>query len=98
MKACSHSVVRHTIDQLVPALKDNFQVKRKYKKLHDYRVRWWHVISGTEEDLDELQKVWEPVRIQTRWKLEPCFLHAEKVYKRIFGGKRLLQQSQLKQE
>ena len=79
MKACSHSAVKHAIDQLVPALKDKFQVKRKYKKLHDNRVRWWHVISGAEKDLEELQKAWEPVQIQTRWKLEPCLLDAKPV-------------------
>ena len=79
-KACSHSAVKHAINQLVPALKDKFQVKRKYKKSHDNIVRWWHVISGAEEDLKELQKAWEPVQVQTMWKLEPCLLYVEKVF------------------
>ena len=77
-----HSAVKHAINQLVPALKDKFLVKRKYKKSHDNIVRWWHVISGAEEDLKELQKAWEPVQVQTMWKLEPCLLYVEKV----FGG------------
>ncbi len=70
LKACSHTTVKRALDQLVPELKDKFQVKRRYKKLRGNKIRWWHVVSGAEQDLEDLQKAWEPVQIQTSWKLE----------------------------
>ena len=78
LKACSQTTVKHALDQLVPALKGKLQVKRKYKKLRDNRIRWWHVISGAEKDLEDLQKSWEVVHIQTRWKIEACLMDADK--------------------
>ena len=77
-KACSQTTVKHALDQLVPALKGKLQVKCKYKKLHDNRIHWWHVISGAEKDLEDLQKSWEVVHIQTRWKIEACLMDADK--------------------
>ena len=56
LKACSQTTVKYALDQLVPALKGKLQVKRKYKKLRDNRMHWWHVISGAEKDLEDLQK------------------------------------------
>lgn len=80
LKACSHTTVKHALDQLVPALKGKLEVKRKYKKLRDNRIRWWHVISGAEKDLEDLQKSWEVVHIQTRWKLESCLMDADQKF------------------
>ena len=77
LKACSHTTVKHALDQLVPALKGKLEVKRKYKKLRDNRICRWHVISGAEKDLEDLQKSWEVVHIQTRWKLESCLMDAD---------------------
>jgi len=34
------------------------------------------VISGAENDLEDLQRGWEVVQIQTKWKLEPCIMDA----------------------
>ena len=78
IKACSQTTVKHALDQLVPVLKGKLQVKLKYKKLRDNRICWWHVISGAEKDLEDLQKSWEVVHIQTRWKIEACLMDADK--------------------
>ena len=37
------------------------------------RQRWWYV-HGSESTLMELEAKWDQVKVQTSWKLEPCFL------------------------
>ena len=34
------------------------------------------VVSGAENNLEDLQRSWEVVQIQTKWKLEPCIMDA----------------------
>jgi len=37
------------------------------------RTKWWFVIHADEHLLSELDAKWEQVKLQTLWKLEPCF-------------------------
>jgi len=37
------------------------------------RLRWWHIVSGEEKDLSQLELEWGRVQIQMSWKLEPCY-------------------------
>ena len=49
-------------------------VKRKFKTAHndkDRVTKWWFVIRGEESVLEQLQKEWPTVGIQTSWRLEP---------------------------
>ena len=39
------------------------------------RTKWWFVIHAKEKLLSDLDAKWEPVKLQTLWKLEPCFRH-----------------------
>ena len=34
-------------------------LRRKFKRLHDNKTRWWHIVSGDEGDLDKLEGEWE---------------------------------------
>ncbi len=37
------------------------------------RNKWWYVIHADESLLSDLDTKWEQVKLQTSWKLEPCF-------------------------
>ena len=63
-----------TICQLTGTSKEKLQIKHKFKRLHDNKTRWWHIVSGDEGDLDKLEGEWEAVKLQTGWKLEKCFV------------------------
>ena len=74
LKAASALTVKNTICQLTGSALDKVQVKRKYKKLN--KIRWWHILSGSESDLEALDKKWEGVKVQMSWKLERCYIDA----------------------
>ena len=74
LKACSSIAAMQTISQLTGNSKEKLQIKRKFKRLHDNKTRWWHIVSGDEGDLDKLEGEWEAVKLQTGWKLEKCFV------------------------
>ena len=76
-KASSSTAVKHAIHQLTTIASDKLQVKRKFKTSHNNNViRWWHVISGEEAVLVQLEQEWEKVKLQTNWKIEPCLINA----------------------
>ena len=76
LKAASGVTVKNTICQLTGSALDKVQVKRKYEKLRGNKIRWWHILSGSESDLEALDKKWEGVKVQTSWKLECCYIDA----------------------
>ena len=50
------------------------RVKRKTKENPvTNRTKWWFVIHADECLLSDLDAKWEQVKLQTLWKLEPCF-------------------------
>ena len=51
-------------------------VKHKYKKLRGNKIRWCHILSGSESDLEALDKKWDGVKVQTSWKVECCYIDA----------------------
>ena len=59
LKAASAVAVKNTICQLTESALDTVQVKRKYKKLKGNKIRWWHILSGSESDLEALDRKWE---------------------------------------
>ncbi len=75
LKACSSQAVKCAINQLTAIGEDKIQVKRKYKTLRNNRLRWWHVVSGEEADLQQLESEWDKVQVQTNWKLEACLVN-----------------------
>ena len=61
---------------------ENLMVKRKYKTFSRTdggnpvrKTKWWFVISGNEESLQQLQEKWSAVKSQTGWTLEPVFIY-----------------------
>jgi len=46
-------------------------VKRKFRS-EGNRKRWWSLLRALEEVLELLETNWDPIQIQTNWKLEQC--------------------------
>jgi len=40
-------------------------------------VKWWFVVRGKESVLEQLQKEWPTISIQTSWRLEPVLGYAD---------------------
>ena len=52
----------------------NLQIKRKTVLDNAGEVkRWWFIIHASESVLCNLDDTWEQLKLQTGWKLEPCF-------------------------
>jgi len=48
-------------------MSENVAVKRRYKQMNGSGLRWWHIVSGEEKDLSQLELEWGQVQIQTSW-------------------------------
>ena len=51
------------------------KVKRKYKTACDNHAvvkKWWFILRGSEERLQQLENEWELAATHTSWKIEPC--------------------------
>lgn len=43
------------------------------------RTHWWFIVKGSESDLEELEKEWDRVQLQTGWKLEMCYMTSSSI-------------------
>lgn len=75
LKACPSSIIQSTISKLT-SVKDDLQVKRKFKKLPGGKTTWWFVIHTHEYILCKLDEEWEKVKMQTGWALQHCYMPA----------------------
>jgi len=41
------------------------ELLRKVFRLHNDKIRWWHVVSGDKGDLEKLEREWEAVKTET---------------------------------
>ena len=65
------------------------RIKRKYKTVAGNStsvVRWWFVIRARESVLEQLQKEWNFVAIQTDWKLTPLLQYAKPIHEAQLPG------------
>ena len=74
LKASHSGVIKNSICNVTGLPSNLFEVKRKYKSISGQKIRWWHVLTGKEEDLISLERKWDTVKIQTGWKIEPCYV------------------------
>ncbi len=66
--------VQNTLKALTKCCNNGLTIKRKFKATHGDRNRvtkWWFVLRGEEQLLEQLQEEWPAVSVQTSWKLEP---------------------------
>ena len=74
LKSSSTKTVKSVILQ-VSKIEGELRIKRKDKENRTTgRPKWWYVVHGSESTLMELEAKWDQVKVQTSWKLEPCFL------------------------
>ncbi len=71
MKSCSALAVRNALRRIA-SLPEQINVRRKFKQINGSNIRWWHIISGSEDELKQLENKWDSVQLQMSWKLEPC--------------------------
>ena len=73
----SSTAVRKAISSLCRGYNcSHLRIRRKTKVLANNRLSWWFVLHDSEESLKELENLWEPLRLQTDWKIESCLMPA----------------------
>ena len=81
LKTTTSAAVAHTIKSLTKVTpSNNLVIKRKFKtSLNDHKrvTKWWFVIRGNEEVLERLHREWNPIAVQTAWKLEPVLSYSD---------------------
>lgn len=80
LKTTTSAAVKNALSSLTKVSCSDLQIKRKYKSSHrnpDTVAKWWFVIRGEENKLQELEGEWRAIAIQTAWKLEPVYYYEE---------------------
>ena len=72
LRTTTSNAVSSTLSKLT-SKGNQVQVKRKFKSIQNTNktVRWWFVIRGSEDMLQDIDSEWDHVSAQTNWKLEP---------------------------
>ncbi len=74
VRSTTAAAVSKTLKTLTKTATESLTIKRKFKSspTSPKKVdRWWFVVRGDEQILQQLQDSWSPVQLQTAWKLEP---------------------------
>ena len=71
----SQGRISGTISKLASVDKE-LSVVRKVRK-SDEKNRWCFVLRSEKATLDDLEKQWSMIHLQTNWKIEPCFKPAK---------------------
>ena len=72
--------VENTLRTLTNINAKGLVVKRKFKTARNDSgrvVKWWFVVRGEESVLEQLQKEWPTISIQTSWRLEPVLSYVD---------------------
>lgn len=80
LRTTTCTAVRNTLNSLTEVSSNDLQIKRKYKTSRNNPVKvtkWWFVIRGEESMLQELEREWSVIAVQTAWKLEPVHYYEE---------------------
>ena len=80
LKTTTSAAVKNALSSLTKVSCSDLQIKRKYKsscRNPDTVAKWWFVIRGEENKLQELEGEWRATAIQTAWKLEPVYYYEE---------------------
>ncbi len=74
LRHTTSSAIQNTLKILTKNGSNGLTVKRKFKTAPSDRnrvMKWWFVLRGEEQLLEQLQDEWPAVSAQTSWKLEP---------------------------
>ena len=81
LRTTTSAAVRTTLQQLIGFPESDVIVKRKFKTANgdsDRVIKWWFVVRGNEETIQQLESGWPKVQLQTAWKLEPLYFISKK--------------------
>ena len=82
LKSTTTRAVENVITTLTKVSGSELKIKRKYKTATGSSarvVRWWFVVRAEESVLEQVQKEWNQVAMQTDWKLTPLLQHAKPI-------------------
>ena len=69
-KFVTASAVSHAVQKITSISAADLSIKRKYKS-NGKVLSWWFVVRGEETILEQLDRLWEQVYLQTKWDLKP---------------------------
>ena len=77
LSECTVNSVKNVISRICK-LENGLHVRRKTKfSPVTNKTKWWFVVHADEGLLSELNTKWDQVKLQTSWKLEPCFMYSD---------------------
>ena len=87
LQECTVKSVRNVLTHLCNIDNSVVQVKRK-ARVHPLtnKNQWWFVLHAHENVLVTLEQKWASVKLQTSWKLEPCFKPIDTSVKTVGGS------------
>lgn len=81
LRTTTHIAVANTLKRFTTVDVENLRVKRKFKlaTTDPRRVqKWWFMVRGNEDILQQLEASWDAIAVQTAWKLEPAYTYESK--------------------
>ena len=70
LKSTSVKAIKNVISSLSSISSDNLFIKRKYKNVNSSSAQiWWFVVRADESLLQELDRQWDTITLQTSWQL-----------------------------
>ena len=80
MRTTTPTAVTNALNQLTTVDVTQLTVKRKFKTAANNPTRiqkWWFVVRGEEDMLQQVEGAWNSVAMQTAWKLEPAYRYED---------------------
>lgn len=80
MRSTTQTAVTNALKQLTTVDVSRLIVKRKFKTAVNNPTRvqkWWFIIRGEEDLLQQMEEAWNAVSVQTTWKLEPAYMYSD---------------------
>ena len=77
-RSSTQTAVTNALKQLTTVDVSRLIVKRKFKTAVNNPTRvqkWWFIIQGEEDLLQQMEEAWNAVSVQTTWKLEPAYMY-----------------------
>ena len=81
MRTTTRTAVINALKQLTTVDVTKLTVKRKFKTAANDPTRvlkWWFIVRGEEDLLQQVDGAWNTVAVQTAWKLEPAYMYEDK--------------------
>ena len=68
----SEHAISTAVNKLTTLGDKEIKTIRRFRRYPGSKPRWWFVLKGGEDVLTDLERQWNEIELQTKWKLEPC--------------------------